>query len=95
MQDAGDRKMFSPLRHRESTSPEAKVCAVLASHEGGMVSANLAEELVNGGFATGTRSLVTKRVGEMLESLKEEGRVEQVADGRYRAVRPAPRSQRA
>ena len=82
-----DKKMFAPLRRRESTSPETKVVAVLAGYEAGTVAATLALHLVHGGFAVGTRALVTKRIGEMLDGLEEAGRVERTPDGRYRAVR--------
>lgn len=81
-----DKKMFAPLRHRESISPEAKLCAILGS-EGGSIAAELADRLVHGGFAVGTRALVERRVGEMLETLEEAGKVERIPDGRYRAVR--------
>ena len=81
-----DKKMFAPLRHRESISPEAKLCALLDTR-GESVAATLADSLVHGGFATGTRTLVARRVGEMLESLEEAGKVERLPDGRYRAVR--------
>ena len=82
-----DRKMFAPLRHREGVSPEAKVFAVLTTYEAGTIPGDLAVALVYGGFAVGTRALVTKRIGEMLESLEEAGRVERIPDGRYRAIR--------
>jgi hypothetical protein len=82
-----DRKMFAPMRHRESISPETKLCAILTGYEAGTMAANLAEALVHGGLAVGTRALVTKRVGEILDSLEQEGRVERIPDGRYRAVR--------
>ena len=49
--------------------------------------ANLAEALVYGGLAVGTRALVTKRIGEILDTLEQAGRVERIPDGRYRAVR--------
>jgi hypothetical protein len=87
MTSDGDRKMFAPLRHREPISPEAKLCAVLAAYEGGAMPGHLADALVHGGFAVGTRVLVTKRLGEMLEDLEQAGRVERIPDGRYRAVR--------
>ena len=82
-----DRKMFAPLRRREPVSPEAKLCTILTGFEAGMVAADLADTLVRGGFAVGTRSLVTRRIGEMLESLEEAGRVERIPDGRYRVIR--------
>ena len=84
--------MFAPLRRRETVSPEAKLYTVLNGSEAGMIAADLADTLVRGGFATGTRSLVTRRIGEMLESLEGEGRVERIPDGRYRAIRAARRS---
>ena len=83
-----DRKMFAPLRHREAVAPEAKLFAILSGYEAGSMASNLAVALVNGGLAVGTRALVTKRVGEMLDSLEQAGRVERIPDGRYRAVRP-------
>ena len=43
------------------------------------------------GFAVGTRVLLTKRVGELLENLEEAGRVERIPDGRYRTVRSRTR----
>ena len=82
---SNDKKMFAPLRHRESTTPEAKLCAILG--ESGGIAADLADSLVHGGFAVGTRALVVRRVGEMLESLEQAGKVEKIPDGRYRAVR--------
>jgi hypothetical protein len=87
-----DRKMFAPLRHREGVSPEAKLFTILTGFEGGTIAANLADTLVRGGFATGTRMLVTRRVAELLENLEEAGRVERVPDGRYRTIRPRPRT---
>jgi len=93
MLSSGDRKMFAPLRHREGITPEAKVFAVLTTYEAGTIAANLASALVSGGFAVGTRALVTKRIGEMLELLEEAGRVERIPDGRYRAI-PERRSAR-
>src|SRR6267143_1447574 len=33
MMSPDDRKMFAPLRHRESISPEAKLVAILSRHE--------------------------------------------------------------
>jgi hypothetical protein len=83
-----DRKMFAPLRRREAVSPETKLFTVLTRYEAGTIPADLAEALVYGGIAVGTRALVTKRVGEMLDILEEAGRVERIPDGRYRAVRP-------
>jgi hypothetical protein len=86
MSSPDDKKMFAPLRHRESITPEAKLCAILGE-EGGRIAADLADSLVHGGFAVGTRARVVQRVGEMLESLEEAGKVERTPDGRYRAVR--------
>jgi len=82
-----DRKMFAPLRHRESISPEAKLFSILTDYEAGTIAAILAERLVLGGLAVGTRSLVTQRIGELLDSLEEAGKVERIPDGRYRAIR--------
>jgi hypothetical protein len=87
MMSPNDRKMFAPLRNREAVSPETKLCAILTAHAAGTIAADLANELVHGGLAVGTRSLVTKRVGEMLDSLEVAGRVERIPDGRYRVVR--------
>ena len=87
MTSPDDRKMFAPVRHREAVTPEAKVCAILSGYEAGTVASDLAMRLVNGGLAVGTRALVTRRIGEMLDSLEQEGRVERIPDGRYRAVR--------
>ena len=85
MTTSNDKKMFAPLRHRESITPEAKLCAILG--ESGSSAADLADSLVHGGFAVGTRALVVQRVGEMLEGLEEAGKVERSPDGRYRAAR--------
>jgi len=82
-----DRKMFAPLRHRESISPEAKLFAILTDYESGTIASTLAERLVHGGLAVGTRALVTQRIGELLDSLEEAGKVERIPDGRYRAIR--------
>jgi hypothetical protein len=82
-----DRKMFAPLRNRESISPEAKLVAILTDYEAGTIAGVLANRLVHGGLAVGTRTLVSKRVGEMLDELEEAGKVERVPDGRYRAMR--------
>jgi len=84
---ANDRKMFAPLRNRESISPETKLCTMLEDYGAGTGAAHLAEDLVHGRFAVGTRSLVTRRVEEMLHALEQAGRVERIPDGRYRAVR--------
>ena len=83
-----DRKMFAPLRHREAMSPESKLCSILGGYISGSIPSDLADALVLGGLAVGTRALVTKRVGEMLDNLQQEGKVERTPDGRYRAVRP-------
>jgi hypothetical protein len=82
-----DKKMFAPLRHREAMSPESKLCVILGGYVSGAIPSALAESLVLGGLAVGTRSLVTKRVGEILDHLEQEGKVERTPDGRYRAVR--------
>ena len=87
MMSPDDRKMFAPLRHRESISPEAKLVTILTRYEAGTIAADLATQLVVGGLAVGTRALVTKRIGEILDSLEEAGRVERIPDGRYRDVR--------
>jgi hypothetical protein len=79
--------MFAPLRRREAISPETKLVAILAGYESGTIAATLAQHLVRGGFAVGTRTLVTERIGEMLDGLEEAGQVERIPDGRYRAVR--------
>jgi hypothetical protein len=84
-----DKKMFAPLRHREAMSPESKLCVILRGYAAGTIASALAEALVLGGLAVGTRALVTKRVGEILDHLEQEGKVERIPDGRYRAVRPA------
>jgi hypothetical protein len=87
MMDADDRKMFAPLRNRESVSPEAKLVTILTGYEAGMVAADLAERLFHAGLAVGTRRLVTQRIGQILDSLEDEGKVERIPDGRYRAIR--------
>lgn len=88
MQDA-DRKMFAPLRRGEAISPESKVVAVLAAHASAATPATIADRMLCGGLAVGTRGPVTKRIVEMLDHLEEMGKVERVPDGRYRAVRPS------
>jgi hypothetical protein len=87
MTDADDRKMFAPLRNREAIAIEEKVVAILGDYEGGIVAAHLAERLVHARLAVGTRDHVTRRVGEMLDTLQGAGKVERTPDGRYRAVR--------
>jgi hypothetical protein len=82
-----DKKMFAPLRHREAMSPESKLCLVLRGYAAGTMPSDLAEALVLGGLAVGTRALVTRRVGEILDALESEGKVERTPDGRYRVVR--------
>jgi hypothetical protein len=82
-----DKKMFAPLRHREAMSPESKLCLVLRAHVAGSAS-TLADALVRGGLAVGTRTLVTKRVEEMLDHLEQEGKIKRLPDGRYRAATP-------
>ena len=84
--DAGDRKMFAPMRRGDIVSPEAKLMAVLSAHEAGKTAAALAEELVHAGLVIGTKAPVTKRVAELLVSLEQHGRVERIPDGRYRTV---------
>jgi hypothetical protein len=79
--------MFSPLRRREMMSPEGKVFLTLKGHEAGTIPADLADELVRAGVATGTRSLVVKRIAEILDGLEGAGKVERIPDGRYRVVR--------
>jgi len=83
-----DRKMFSPLRRGDAVSPEARLFAFLTRRESAATAAVLAEEFVCAGLAVGARAPVTKRVGELLDSLEQAGRVERTPDGRYRAVRP-------
>jgi hypothetical protein len=85
----GDKKMFAPLRHREAISPESKLYAILRDHAAGTIPGALADVLVHGGLAVGTRALVTKRIAELLQSLEQDGKVERTPDGRYRAVRGA------
>ena len=92
MTSPDDRKMFAPLRRREAVSPEAKLCTMLAGYEAGTIASHLAEDLARSGLVVGTRSLLTKRVGEMLEGLEEDGRAVRTPDGRYRAVPPPRRS---
>ena len=87
MTDISDRKMFAPLRRREAIAPYAKLFAVLQTHQAGMIAASLADALVHGGVVTGTRSLLVRRVGEILDELEQAGKVERIPDGRYRAVR--------
>ena len=87
MMEGDDRKMFAPLRNREAISPEAKLVAILGDYTAGVMAARLAERLVHSGLAVGTRGGVTRRVGEILDRLEESGKVERIADGRYRAVR--------
>jgi hypothetical protein len=86
-----DRKMFAPMRQREAIAPEDKIHAILGRYEGGKVPAALARELAVSGLVVGTRALLTKRVGEMLDSLEQAGRAERTPDGRYRAIAPAKR----
>jgi hypothetical protein len=81
-----DRKMFAPLRNRETISPVAKLFNMLTAHESAVTAAVLAERLVTTGFAVGSRAPVTKRIGELLGEMEEAGTVERVPDGRYRAV---------
>ena len=86
MMDAHDRKMFAPLRNRESITPEAKLVTVLSGYQGGAIAAELAERIVHAGLATGTRRRIIERIGEMLDSLEEAGKVERTPDGRYRTT---------
>ncbi len=88
MTSDNDRKMFAPLRNRESISPADKLVAILTKHESAATAAVLAEGLVTSGLAVGSRAPVTKRVGEILDQMEEAGKVERVPDGRYRAVLP-------
>ena len=80
-----DKKMFAPLRHREAMSPESKLCLVLREHAAGSAS-TLADALMRGGLAVGTRAVVTKRVEEMLDRLEQEGKIKRLPDGRYGAA---------
>lgn len=86
MMAPADRKMFAPLRNRESISPEAKLVAILTDYEAGTIAGVLTDRLFRGGLAVGTRTLVAKRIGEILDELEEAGKVERVPDGRYRAM---------
>jgi hypothetical protein len=87
-----DKKMFAPMRHREAIAPEDKVHAILGRYDAARGPADLAQELAVSGLAVGTLALLTKRVGQMLESLEEAGRAERTPDGRFRAIRAAKRS---
>lgn len=84
-----DRKMFSPLSRGEAVSPESKVFSMLDAYEAGTTPSTLAERLVSARLAVGTIAPLTKRVGELLESLQQAGKVERTPDGRYRTVRQA------
>ena len=79
--------MFAPLRNREAISPETKLVAFLSDYAAGLVAAHLAERLVHAGLAIGTRGHLTRRVGEILDSLEQAGKVERIPDGRYRTIR--------
>lgn len=81
-----DRKMFAPMRRGDIVSPEAKLIAILSTHEAGKTAAGLAEELVYAGLVVGTKAPVTKRIAELLTSLEQDGRVERIPDGRYRTI---------
>ncbi|MGH7335634.1 MAG: hypothetical protein ACREKS_23375 [Candidatus Rokuibacteriota bacterium] len=87
MRDHDDWKMFAPLRRGEPLSPHAKVVAVLKTHAVGVTAATLADELLQAGSVLGARAVVTKRIGELLDELAQEARVERVPDGRYRVVK--------
>lgn len=87
MTAATDRKMFAPLRRGEPASLEAKLSAIIGTHQAGMTAAALAEELVGARLAVGARASVTARVAELLSSLEQAGAVERIPDGRYRVVR--------
>jgi hypothetical protein len=87
MIDADDRKMFAPLRNREAMPVEAKLVAILSDYAAGAIAPLLAERLANAGLAVGTRGHITRRIGEILDTLEEAGKVERTPDGRYRAVR--------
>ena len=82
-----DRKMFSPLRRGDAVTPEDKIVSVLSMYEAGATAGAVALALVQAGLAVGTRLPLTKRVGELLQSLEAAGRVERIPDGRYRIVR--------
>jgi hypothetical protein len=82
-----DRRMFAPLRRGDAISPEAKLVAVLKTHEAGATAAALANELLCAGLAVGAKAPVTKRVEQLLDDLEHAARVERIPDGRYRAVR--------
>lgn len=87
-----DHKMFAPLRRREAVSPEAMVVEVLQAHAAGATAATLADELLCAGLVLGGRRPVTDRISELLADLEQAHRVERIPDGRYRAVRPEPKS---
>ena len=89
---AADRKMFAPLRRREAVSPEAVLVQVLQAHEAGATAAALADELLCAGLALGGRGPVTDRITELLADLEQAHKVERIPDGRYRAVRPEPKT---
>ena len=87
MTDADDRKMFAPLRNREAIPLEAKLVAIVSDYPAGIIAPRLAERLVHSGLAVGARGHVTRRVGEILDTLEHEGRIERTPDGRYRVAR--------
>ena len=86
LKEEDDWKMFAPLRRGEPISPQAKVVAVLKTRAGGATAAALAAELLQTGFVVGMRMPVTKRIGELLDQLEQDARVERIPDGRYRVV---------
>jgi predicted aconitase with swiveling domain len=81
-----DWKMFAPLRRGEPVSIQAKVVAVLKTRAAGATVAALADELLQTGAAVGMRPSVRKRIGELLDQLEQDARVERIPDGRYRVV---------
>ena len=79
--------MFAPLWRADAISPEAKLVALLTSHQAGATAAVLASDLAGAGLVVGSRAPIVKRVGELLDDLERAGQVERVPDGRYRTVR--------
>ena len=90
--DRDDWKMFAPLRRGEPISPQAKVVTVLKQHPAGATAASLADELLQSGSVVGMRASVRKRIGELLDQLEEESRIERIPDGRYRVAAARPGS---
>ncbi len=82
-----DRKMFAPLRRAHMISPELKLVALLTRHEAGATAEILADDFAGASLVVGSRTLIVKRLGALLEELERAGRVERIPDGRYRAVR--------